>query len=284
MPQSNPTKPQNAGTDKTPIQIAQGGEPHTDSPTDTAHTSTEVENKHPVGEIPDPVLLFKNAIAVAILLCVLGFLAGRKMKAIPTGIQALGEYVAEQLNGFTMGVIGPEGKKYTPFVGTIFLYIFLMNIWGVIPGLHSPTANISITLALGLVVFFYVEYESITARGIGGYIKHFAGPVPALAILLFPIEVISELIRPFTLAVRLFGNIFGEDVIIVALAGLLAMLGLKWAGFLPTHFPVLILSLLTAFVQAFVFAMLACVYLSLATSHDHSGEHGEHEEGQMQVV
>ena len=108
-----------------------------------------------------------------------------------------------------------------------------------------------------------------------GHIMHFMGPkmgkLPLMAPLLFPVEIISECIRPFTLAIRLFGNIFGEDVIIMVLAGLgVASVATKW---IPFHFLVLLLSLLTALVQAMVFSILTCVYISLASSHDDE-DHG----------
>jgi F-type H+-transporting ATPase subunit a len=175
----------------------------------------------------------------------------------------------------TVGIIGHGGEKYTPLVGTVFVFILMMNLIGQIPGFHSPTANFSLTLALGIVVFFYVQYEGIRSKGVGGYFKHFMGPMPALSPLLLPIELIGELVRPFTLGIRLFGNIFGEDVILVVLAGL-GMTLLNVPG-IPLHFPIVLLAMLTSFVQAMVFSILTCIYLSLATHHEGHGEehHGE---------
>src|SRR5436305_6523654 len=106
--------------------------------------------------------------------------------------------------------------------------------------------------------------------GVGG------GKFPELFWLLGPIEIISELIKPFTLAIRLFGNIFGEDVILVVLAGLAGSLAGPMLGFVPLHFPIMFLAMLTALVQAMVFSILTCIYLSLVTHHEHSDEHGEH--------
>ncbi len=261
------------GSTVQPFQLAQGetreaaGKPLNGE----THTSTEAAEKEaPLGEVPNPVLLFENSVLVAIVLLIFGFAARRKLSRIPTGFQNFGEWVAEALNAFTVSVIGPGGEKFTPLVGTIFLYVLLMNLIGIIPGFHSPTANISITFALGIVVFFYSEFHGVRSRGLGGHFMHFMGPkignFPWMFPLLLPVELISEAIRPFTLAVRLFGNIFGEDVIILVLASLgVASVATRW---IPFHFLVLLLSLLTALVQAMVFAILTCVYISLASSHD----------------
>src|SRR5579871_251711 len=265
------------------FQIAQGPT-HTETPvpgTPAEATRTETkQEKYKIGDIPDPHLLFSNSVLVVLVL--IGFaLAARGKKADkPRGFGNFAEFVAEALNNFTVGVIGPGGEKYTPLVGTVFLYILLMNLIGLFPGFHSPTSNLSITLALGLVIFCYVQYEGIRQNGVGGYFRHFMGPsimgkFPELFFLLGPIELVSELIRPLTLAIRLFGNIFGEDVIIVVLAGLLGSLGLSKLGWLPVQIPVLFLSLITDVVQAMVFAILTCIYISLVSHHDAEGHHEE---------
>lgn len=266
-----------------PIRIAQGERPGVTGegkqPVGETHASTEAggEKAHQVGEVPDAVLLFYNALLAALVMVIFAVVARRRLERIPRGTQNIAEWMVESLNEFTVGVIGPGGEKFTPLVGTIFIYIFLMNLMGLIPGLHSPTTNLSTTLALGVVVFLYSEFHGVRSRGLGGHIKHFMGPMPAMAPLLFPVELISEFIRPFTLAIRLFGNIFGEDVIIAVLAGLgAASIATKW---IPFQFIVLLLALLTSLVQAMVFAILTCVYISLASSHDEEGhgEEGSHE-------
>jgi len=240
--------------------------------------SQKLEAEPAAGDVPDPRLLFLNSVLVAVAMIVFAILVRRRMQTIPRGLQNVGEYVVEQLNTFTTDVIGPEGEKYTPLVGTVFIYIFLMNLIGIVPGFHSPTANITITLALGVVVFLYSEYVGIRNRGFVGHFKHFMGPnignFPWMFPLMLPIELISTFVRPFTLAVRLFGNIFGEDVIIIVLAGLGTTLGGAAFGWLPLQFPILLLALLTSAVQALVFAMLVCIYISLNSQHE-EGEHGE---------
>lgn len=260
-------------TPEKPILIARGGQ-ETEHAAGEGHTTeASKEKEEEPGKIPDAPMLFGNSLIVAIILIAFATAARSKKEAVPRGFQNFAEQVVESLNHFTVGIIGHGGERYTPLVGTVFLYILLSNLIGMIPGLHSPTSNISTTLALGVIVFLYVQYEGIRTNGPGKYIKHFMGPMPALAPLMFPVELISELVKPFTLAVRLFGNIFGEDVILMVLAGLGATL-LHVPG-IPLHFPVLFLSAITAVVQAMVFSMLTCIYLSLVTHHEHEGPNGE---------
>jgi len=230
------------------------------------------------GEVPDATLLFLNSLLVALVIVAFALIVRRKRDHLPKGLQNLAEWIVESLNNFTVGIIGPGGEKYTPLAGTVFIYVLLMNLIGLIPGFHSPTANLSTTLALGVVVFVYVQYQGIRQNGLGGYIKHFAGAgsVPAFIVpLLFVIEVISEFIKPFTLAIRLFGNIFGENVIILVLAGLGTTLGGAALGWLPIQFPLMLLALLTAFVQAMVFTIPTCIYIVIMSGHGHEEEHGD---------
>lgn len=283
MPQLNSSNPSHT---RGPILLAQGERPGHGVGEGQVGTAAEhgAEEKHAAGEVPAPDLLFMNSVVVALFMVVLASLFSRKLMDVPRGIANMGEWVAEQMRNFTVGIIGPEGEKHTPLIGTVFFYILLMNLIGLIPGFHSPTGNVTITLALGVVVFLYVQYWGIRNNGFGGYLRHFMGPsltkggFPHLFFLLGPIELLSEAIKPFTLAIRLFGNIFGEDVILVVLAGLGATFG---ASFLPIHFPVMLLSLITALVQAMVFSILTCIYLSLLSPHDHHDHdeahgHGDH--------
>jgi F-type H+-transporting ATPase subunit a len=230
------------------------------------------KEQYKLGDIPSPGMLFSNALLVAIILVAFAAAATRKMASIPRGAQNLGEFIVEVMMNFTRDIIGPGGEKYTPLVGTIFFFIFISNLIGQIPGFHSPTANMSTTLALGLIVFIYVQYVGIRSNGFFGYIKHFMGPMPALSPLLFIVELVSEVVKPFTLAMRLFGNIFGEDTVIIVLASL-GVTMIPKSIILPLQFPILMLALLTDFVQALVFALLTAIYISLLSHHD---EHEEH--------
>ena len=252
-----------------PILIARGGQ----ESGQVAGETKSAEKEEELGKIPEATRLFGNSLLVTAILVIFALIARNKKEVVPRGLQNFAEQVVESANGFTVGIIGPGGERYTPLIGTVFLYILISNLIGIIPGLHSPTANISVTLALGVTVFLYVQYEGIRTNGPIKYIGHFMGPMWQLSWLMFPVELISEIVRPFTLAIRLFGNIFGEDVILMVLAGLGVEL-LHVPG-LPLHFPVLFLSVITAVVQALVFSMLTCIYLLLATHHEHEGAHGE---------
>ncbi|HSV75206.1 MAG TPA: F0F1 ATP synthase subunit A [Chthonomonadales bacterium] len=249
-----------------------------------AHTAQEHGGKHSkrVGDVPDPSLLFANACVTASLLVIFAIAATRKLQRIPRArsLQNLAEFIVEALVRFTRGIIGPGGERHLPLVGTLFLFIYLNNVIGLVPGFHSPSANLSINLALGLTVFLYVQYVGIRNRGIRGYVKHYCGPMPALAPLILPVELVSELVRPFTLAMRLFGVIFGEETVIIVLA-ILGVAFIPIAPVVPVQFPVLVLCLLTTFVQALVFSVLTCIYISLQSPHgdDDEGEH-KSEEGQ----
>ena len=153
--------------------------------------------------------------------------------------------------------MGPRGRAYAPFVSTFFLYIVVMNLIGLIPGLRAGTASLSITLGLAVVAFLAVQYYGFRAHGIR-YLLHFLGPVLPMAILIGPLEIIAELVRIVSLSVRLYGNIYGEEQVISALAHqlhpLLAVLMLP-------------MQILTIFLQAFVFTLLVTVYISLATGN-----------------
>ena len=271
-----------------PFRIAQGerpaGSPVGEAGAEGAHATQHEGGEHNPGEVPPADLLFANAVFVAGFMVILGVLFTRKLHDVPKGFANFGEWLAENMRNFTVGIIGPGGEKHIPIVGTVFLYILLMNLIGLIPGFHSPTGNVTNTLALGVVIFVYVQYWGFKTQGVGGYFRHFMGPslgvgggkFPELFWLIGPIEVISEIIKPFTLAIRLFGNIFGEDVILIVLAGLAGSLAGSAFGWVPLHFPIMFLALLTALVQALVFSILTCIYLALVTAHGHGDDRGEH--------
>jgi F-type H+-transporting ATPase subunit a len=278
MPQSA-THTYRTETGKT-FQVAQAHTPGAGGADPEARTESAAkgEPEHHPGEMPNANMLFANSIVSVVILLFLASLAVRKRAKIPTGFGNFAEYIVEQLNAFTVGIIGPGGEKHTPYVGTVFLYILVMNLIGIVPGMHSPTTNLSLTLALGVVTFCYVQAMGIRTNGPLGYLKHFAGPIWWLAPLMFTVEVVSECVKPFTLAIRLFGNIFGEDVIIAVVAALgVGSIATRW---IPFQFPIVMLSLLTDFVQALIFATLTCIYLSLVTQH----EDGHHAEGHAEAA
>ena len=222
--------------------------------------------------------------------------AGSAEALDPKGLQNFFEYLVEGLFGFIEGIIGPGGGKYAPLVATFFIYILCNNYIAVIPGFVAPTSTLNLTLALGLTAFGSVQYFAIQQNGLKGYLLHFAGSPKdligwLLAPLMFILELIGELVKPLSLSMRLFGNIFGEDTVVLQLALLALTIG-GWKihhghviesggwlmAFIPIHLPMMLFSLFGGLIQALVFTMLTCIYISLLTSHDEGHESHGHEE------
>lgn len=176
------------------------------------------------------------------------------------------ETVGEGMYGLCEGILGKERTKtYFPFACFLFLFIFLSNAIGLIPGFLPPTENMNTALALGLMSFVYYNYKGVQVQGVWGHIKHFMGPIPALALLIFPIEIISNLVRPLSLALRLKGNMMGDHAVLGAFSDLI-----PWI----VPIPFMGLGLFVCFMQAFVFTILSVVYIGLATEpHDHEAHH-----------
>jgi F-type H+-transporting ATPase subunit a len=213
------------------------------------------------------------SLLTALAIAVGGILLTRNLQRVPTRTQTVLEMLYERLDTDIRDLIGPHYKRYLPLVVTLFLYILIMNLAGLIPGWASPTANINVPAGLAIVIIAYVQYEGIRVNGLKGYLMHFVGDPWWLAPLNFPIHVIGELARVLSLTVRLFGNIFGEDVVIV----ILISLSIRFFMGAPGQFPMYFLAIFTSFVQAMVFSILTCVYLALMTSHeDHGEHHGSH--------
>jgi F-type H+-transporting ATPase subunit a len=216
-----------------------------------------------------------SAWLVILALVTLAWLGTRRMELRPTRrAQVIWEYIVESFLGFCEGVIGPGGARFAPFLGTLFLYIVGLNLLGVIPGFVSPTASLVMTFALSIPTIIYVQIIGWREQG-WRYVMHFVGEPWWLAPLNIPIHVIGEIARPLSLAVRLFGNIFGEDTVIAQLLVMSAALFAKFYIPLPLHFPMILFHIFVSFVQALVFMMLAAAYIGGALPHD---EHA-HEDG-----
>lgn len=208
------------------------------------------------------------ALIIVAVLGILAFLACRKCSLIPGRLQAAAELIVAGLNDFVCGIIGPGGRKYTPFIGTLFIYILFMNLSGLIPFIKAPTASWSTTLALALCVFFYVQYTAIKELGFLGYLDHLAGkPRGVLAftvimpLFMLFLHIITELIRPISLSLRLRGNIWGDEVLLSLLSGF----GIQG---LPLLFFNMLMAALTAVVQATVFCLLTTIYFALVLNHE----------------
>jgi F-type H+-transporting ATPase subunit a len=200
---------------------------------------------------------------VAISISSIAFYATRNPKKIPTGLQGFLEIVVEALDKFFREMLGSATSAFLPFLGSLFIYILLMNLMGLIPLLHSSTSNLNTTLGLAIVVFIATHYAGFSRNGFVGYLKHFMGEPLWLAPLMFPLHIVGELSRPVSLAMRLFGNIMGEDTAIAIFVGLAV------SFYLPIQFPMLLLALLTSFIQAGIFSMLACVYIAGVVQEHH---------------
>jgi F-type H+-transporting ATPase subunit a len=161
--------------------------------------------------------------------------------------------------------IGPHGLKYFPVIATFGMLILVSNLMGLIPGLMAPTASTSVTFALGISSFVYYNAIGIKENGLVGHLRHFAGPIPWLAVLMFPIELVSNLVRPMSLGIRLFGNLFGDEQILGTIFGLV-----RWI--LPAL--IMPLSVFVAFMQTFIFVLLSIIYISEVSHHHEEGHHG----------
>ncbi len=214
----------------------------------------------------------------AVLVLVLFFIfATRKLKRIPEGKgQTLLEMFVGGIMDFFGEILGDHGKKYVPFVGSFFIFILFLNYLGVIPGLQPPTADLNTTLALGIAAVLGVQIIAIKENGIGGYLRHLVGDPPWLGFLMFPLEVVAQLSRAGSLAVRLFGNIFGEKAVVIELTklGLLVLIA-DAIPIIPLQVPMLFFGLFAGFLQAFVFTILTSIYIVLFIEH-HDDAHEAH--------
>ena len=189
---------------------------------------------------------------------------GDGQQTLEVGVLAIRDMLAD--------IIGPHGLKYFPMVMTFAVLILVSNLMGLFPLFMSPTSATSVTFALGLSSFLYYNSVGIKENGLFGHLKHFAGPIWWIAPLIFPIELISNFIRPFSLGIRLFGNMFADEKVMDTIAHLKP----PYTYFLA---PALLmpLSLFVAFIQTFVFVLLSQLYLS-EVSHAPHGAHAEHGE------
>jgi F-type H+-transporting ATPase subunit a len=206
-------------------------------------------------------------------LALVWILKGRLSEDEPANGQQVLETGVQSIRDLLLDNVGPRGLAYLPVVATFAVLILVSNLMGLFPGLMSPTASTSVTFALGISSFVYYNYVGIHENGLAGHLKHFAGPIPWLALLMFPIELISNLVRPMSLGVRLFGNLFGDEQILATISGLV-----PW--WLPMAVLIMPLSLFVAFMQTFIFTLLSILYIAEVTHHEgdeHHGAEGHHD-------
>ncbi|OGG95414.1 MAG: ATP synthase F0 subunit A [Candidatus Lambdaproteobacteria bacterium RIFOXYD12_FULL_49_8] len=207
-----------------------------------------------------------DVLFTSLVLIVLALVAGAKFRSgtqiEPTGkldLASVTETIVGGVYHFTEGLIGHKAKSLFALTGSLAFFILINNLLGLVPGFNPPTDQFNVTIVLGLIVFVITHVLGFQTHGFA-YIKHFMGPAWWLAWLMFPIELISHLVRPLSLALRLFGNITGDH-----------MVGAVFFGILPLVLPLpfLGLGLFVSFVQTFVFLLLTLVYFQMALAHDH---------------
>ena len=183
-------------------------------------------------------------------------------------LRNLFESLGQMIYSTSKTVMGEEStKKYYPYLIFVFTFILLNNVIGILPGSMSPNQNLNTTLALGIFTFLYFNIQGIKAQGFFNYMKHFAGPMPLLAPLIFVIEIISISVRPLSLALRLRGNMDGDHLILGIFSELVPYI---------VPIPFYAMGLFVSFLQAFVFTLLTMIYVGMATAHHDHDEHAHH--------
>lgn len=234
----------------------------------------------PQNAVPWYTVMF--IIACIISIFIIWLLSRKLSEDEPGGGQQTLEVGVLAVRNLIVDVVGPHGVQYFPVVATFGVLILVSNLLGFIPGMMAPTSATSVTFALGISSFVYYNYIGIKENGLFGHLRHFAGPVLAIAPLLFLIELISNLIRPMSLGIRLFGNMFADEKVTENIANL-APPKTYWLV------PVLLmpLGLFVAFIQTFIFMFLSMVYIS-EVSHPPHDEHAHdghaHDEAEEMIA
>jgi len=287
----------------------QAANPDPSHPQPVTHAA-EAQHEEGAAELPNwlvilhdwnpgnPVIdwLDKNQIIVfawiaGLLFLFISWLAMRNAKMVPGVLQNAVEWMVESMESIAGGLLGEKHiQRHFPIIGALFFYILTINMLGIIPGMKSATSSLDLTLALALITFLYVQFWGIRNLGIIGYLDHLAGSPRdaigwAMLPVMLPVHVLGELAKPVSLSCRLFGNIFGEDTLIVVFVGATAVL-IK-ASLVALAVPpmagitalFMMLQTLTSIVQALIFSLLATVYLYMMLPHE---EHG-HEESNAEA-
>ena len=223
-----------------------------------------VEAGHPV--IPNYLVMTMLIVLVVTAVCL--FMKSRLSVENPGKFQILLEDAVTAVVGLLQEWIGPDGRRYLPLIATLGLFILLGNYAGLVPGLMAPTANINVTVGCAVTTWVYYHYQGFRKQGVVNYLKHFAVPPGSpvwMAPLMLIIELISHSSRLLSLSLRLFGNIFGEELVILILGSIIPFI-------IPL--PMMFLGLITGGLQAFIFVLLSIIYLQAAVAVEH--EHDAH--------
>jgi F-type H+-transporting ATPase subunit a len=216
------------------------------------HPLLFLENEH----IPEQVMY---TLFIIVLLSLLSFLSTRRLAVYPGKFQNVMEVIIGGIDSLLNEIMGHNGRQFFPLIATLGIFILTSNLIGIIPGFESPTANINTNAAMAIVVFLSTHVVGVKNHGLK-YFKQFMGPVLWLIPLMLPIEIISHISRPLSLTFRLFGNIKGEDIVLLVVLFLVPY-------FVPI--PVFILMIFTSLVQTLVFMLLAMMYIAGAMEEGH---------------
>jgi F-type H+-transporting ATPase subunit a len=224
----------------------------------------------PLAPDPIPNYLVMSALVVLFWTAVCLIVRSRLSVDSPGRLQILVEDAVRAVQSMLRDYVGHKGPRYLAIIATMFVFILTGNLMGLVPGLMAPTSSINVTLGCALTVAVYYHIQGVKEQGIGAYLKHFALPPGSpvfLAPLMFIIEIISHLSRVLSLSLRLFGNVFGEELVIIILFSIIPFL---------VPLPMMFLGVVTSSLQAFIFVLLSTIYLggAVATEHEHH-EHGE---------
>jgi F-type H+-transporting ATPase subunit a len=230
---------------------------HFATPVDSLLAALHISVKYPAAPITNAVAM-ELLVFVALLLYFVSVRASLSVDK-PGAVQHLAEMTNEFVGTQSESIIGHGYERFTTYLTVLALFILLGNLMGLVPGLESPTSNPVVPLGFAVVTFLYYHYHGIRSNGFG-YFKQFLGPVWWLYPLMFPIEVISHFARILSLTIRLYANMFAGDLVTLAFFSLIPV-GVPLI-FLGLHFGVSI-------IQAYIFMVLATVYLSMAVAHDH---------------
>jgi len=245
--------------------------------------------------VAEAIHTYQNQFFALLMVAVTAAVLARRLKHTsltrPGRFQALVEVFVEAFRDLVCGVLGEKnGRRFLPYLGSLFLFILLGNLMGLVPFLRSPTSVYQTTFALAACTFLYVQFTAVRRNGLFRYLYHMMGEPQGESLgmklfmwamglcMLLPLHILGELIKPISLSLRLFGNILGEDILLGVFATLgLGLMGLfgwahPWVG-LPLQVPFFFLALLTSGVQALVFALLSMVYFLMVLPHDEEAQH-----------
>jgi F-type H+-transporting ATPase subunit a len=213
---------------------------------------------NPGNPIPDYIAM--EVLVILVILAAAAYLRARLSVESPGRFQHLMEVVVEFTQGMADEIIGHGGRRYVGMIGTLGIFVALCNLLGLIPSLATPTAHIQVTLGCALAAFLYYNFHGFRQHGLFGYLKHLAGPMLAIAVLMFPIEVIGNVGRLLSLSVRLYANMLVGDILEGVFTQIVPIL-------VPSVF--MALHIFVSLLQAYIFMLLPAIYISLAVSEEH---------------